>query len=95
VEGHPEQALELAARIPEKIDLLITDVVMPGMNGRQLFERLNVDRPDIEKVLYMSGYTNNVFVENGELEDGIQLLQKPFTVDALMERVNALLHPPG
>jgi hypothetical protein len=95
VEGHPEQALELAARIPEKIDLLITDVVMPGMNGRQLFERLNVERPDMEKVLYMSGYTNNVFVEHGELEDGIRILQKPFTVDALTERVNALLHPPG
>lgn len=95
VEGHPEQALELAARIPEKIDLLITDVVMPGMNGRQLFERLNVERPDIDKVLYMSGYTNNVFVENGELEDGIQLLQKPFTVDSLIEKVNALLYPPG
>ncbi len=94
VEGHPELALELAVRIPEKIDLLITDVVMPGMNGQQLFERLIVERPDINKVLYISGYTNNVIVENGVLEEGIHFLQKPFTVDALMEKVNCLLHPP-
>ncbi|MSN24598.1 MAG: PAS domain S-box protein [Geobacter sp.] len=92
-EGHPERALELARLIPEKIDLLITDVVMPGMNGQQLFERLNVERPDIDKVLYMSGYTNNVIVTNGSLEEGVHFLQKPFTVDALMEKINLLLHP--
>jgi len=94
VEGHPERALELARQIPEKIDLLITDVVMPGMNGQQLFERLNVERPDIGKVLYMSGYTNNVIVTNGTLEEGIHFLQKPFTVDALIEKINELLHSP-
>ncbi len=93
VEGHPEQALELARQIPEKIDLLISDVVMPGMNGQQLFERLNVERPDIDKVLYMSGYANSVIVENGTLEEGPMFLQKPFTVDMLMEKINALLHP--
>lgn len=95
VEGHPEQALDLVRRIPEKIDLLITDVVMPGMNGQQLYERLIVERPDLDKVLYMSGYTNNIIVENGVLEEGIHFLQKPFTVDALMEKVTGLLHPPG
>lgn len=93
VEGHPELALELARQIPEKIDLLITDVVMPGMNGQQLFERLNVERPDIDKVLYMSGYANSVIVDNGTLEEGPLFLQKPFTVDMLMEKINALLHP--
>jgi len=88
---HPEQALELARQIPEKIDLLITDVVMPGMNGQQLFERISVERPEIDRVLYMSGYTNNIIVNAGALEEGIHFLQKPFTLDALMAKVRGLL----
>lgn len=89
---YPEHALELIKRNPEKIDLMITDVVMPGMNGQQLFERINAERPDIDRVLYMSGYTNNVIVNAGALEEGIHFLQKPFTVDALMSKVKELLH---
>ncbi|MDO9308893.1 MAG: cache domain-containing protein [Deltaproteobacteria bacterium] len=88
---HPEQALELVRRIPEKIDLLITDVVMPGMNGQQLFERISAERPEIDRVLYMSGYTNNIIVNAGALEEGIHFLQKPFTLDALMAKVRGLL----
>ncbi len=89
----PEHALELVKHMSEKIDLLITDVVMPGMNGQQLFERINAERPEIERVLYMSGYTNNVIVNDGALEEGIHFLQKPFTVDALMIKVRDLLPP--
>jgi len=88
---HPEQALELVRQIPGKIDLLITDVVMPGMNGQQLFERINAEHPEIDRVLYMSGYTNNIIVNAGALEEGIHFLQKPFTVDALMVKVRGLL----
>lgn len=88
---HPEQALELLKNLPEKIDLVITDVVMPGMNGQQLFERITADHPEITRVLYMSGYTNNIIVTDGELDDGLHFLQKPFTVDALMSKVEELL----
>jgi len=87
----PEQALELLKDIPEKIDLVITDVVMPGMNGQQLFERITADHPEITRVLYMSGYTNNIIVTDGELDDGLHFLQKPFTVDGLMSKVEELL----
>ena len=92
---YPEHALELVRQIPDKIDLLITDVVMPGMNGQQLFERINAERPDIERVLYISGYTNNFIVTAGALVEGLHFLQKPFTVDGLMARVKGLLHPSG
>jgi two-component system cell cycle sensor histidine kinase/response regulator CckA len=92
---HPARALELVKDIREKIDLVITDVVMPGMNGQQLFERIAADHPEIDKVLYMSGYTNNVIVTDGELDDGLHFLQKPFTVDAFMAKVKELLNPDG
>jgi CheY-like chemotaxis protein len=88
---HPEHALALLPQITEKIDLVITDVVMPGMNGQQLFEKISADHPEINKVLYMSGYTNNVIVTDGKLDDGLHFLQKPFTVDALMAKVKELL----
>lgn len=90
---HPEHALALLKQIPERIDLLITDVVMPGMNGQQLFEKISADHPEIDKVLYMSGYTNNVIVTDGKLDDGLHFLQKPFSVDALMVKVKELLSP--
>ena len=90
MENDPMKALERAQQIG-RIDLLITDVVMPGMNGRQLFERLSAEHPDIGKVLYMSGYTNDVFIKDGQLQEGISFIQKPFTVDAFMEKITALL----
>jgi len=90
---HPERALVLVKEISEKVDLVISDVVMPGMDGKQFFERLTADHPEIDTVLYISGYTNNVIVSDGELAEGLPFLQKPFTVDALMVKVKGLLQP--
>jgi len=92
VAEHPEKALEIV-RTAARIDLVISDVVMPGMNGKQLFEQINTDRPEIDKVLYISGYTDNVIVSNGVLEEGLHFLPKPFTADALIAKVMELLHP--
>jgi two-component system, cell cycle sensor histidine kinase and response regulator CckA len=76
--------------VREPIDLLLTDVVMPGMSGRQLALRLTELHPDL-KVLFMSGYTDNVMAQHGVLEPGTELLQKPFTLDSLGDKVRAVL----
>ena len=85
------QALELASAHAEKIDLLLTDVVMPGMSGRELAERLSLSRPET-KVLYMSGYTDNMIVHHGVLQPGIAFLQKPFTRDILAGKLREVLN---
>lgn len=85
-----EQALETIANIDFDIDLLITDVIMPGMNGKQLSDRV-VARHPRARVLYMSGYSENTIVHHGVLEDGIELLQKPFSPSDLAKRIRQLL----
>lgn len=91
---HPARALELVQEIPERIDLVITDVVMPGMNGPQLFAKISEDHPEIDRVLYMSGYTDNVFGTAADLsEGGLCFLQKPFTIDTFVGKVRELLAP--
>jgi len=83
----PELALEMALAPAVAIDLLVTDVIMPGMNGQELYERLQESRPHLP-VLFISGYTNDLVVHNGMLEEGINFLQKPFTIDQFMSKVN-------
>ncbi|HET9517540.1 MAG TPA: ATP-binding protein [Actinoplanes sp.] len=80
------QALELAARHDGRIDLLVSDVVMPGMLGKDLAERLVAVRPDT-RVLYMSGYAQPVLASEGTLDPGVMLLEKPFTADDLLRAV--------
>jgi two-component system, cell cycle sensor histidine kinase and response regulator CckA len=82
-------ALELAALHAGPIDLLVTDVVMPGINGRELADRVRMVRPDI-RVLYMTGYTDQAVVHRGSLAAGAVLLQKPFTLAALASKLREI-----
>jgi two-component system cell cycle sensor histidine kinase/response regulator CckA len=88
------EALEMVHRHPDPIHLLLTDVVMPGMNGRALFESLVSVRPDLA-VLYMSGYTDDVIAHRGVFEPGTLVLAKPFTALALLRRVREALGERG
>jgi signal transduction histidine kinase len=85
-----EHAVSQAAELREPIDLLLTDVVMPGMSGRQLAVRLMETHPGL-KVLFMSGYTDTVMAQHGVLEPGTELLPKPFTLQSLGDKVRAVL----
>jgi PAS domain S-box-containing protein len=85
-------ALELVKKHPGRIHLLLTDVVMPGINGRELANRLTALQPEI-KVLYMSGYTNDLIDQQGILDQDTALIEKPFTLRSLLAKVYQVLHP--
>jgi PAS domain S-box-containing protein len=89
----PEDAERLAGNNGAEIHLLLTDVVMPGMSGRELAKRLTGRYPNL-RVLYMSGYTYNVIAQDGTLEEGISFLQKPFTPQVLTQKVRESLDRP-
>jgi PAS domain S-box-containing protein len=88
---HAGEALLLCERHQGKIDLLLTDVVLQQMGGRELAERLTRSRPEL-RVLYISGYTDDAIVQHGVLNAGTAFLQKPFTTDALTRKVRQVLN---
>ncbi|MBI4763516.1 MAG: PAS domain S-box protein [Deltaproteobacteria bacterium] len=88
--GNEQEALSVLQSNPEGIDLLLTDVVMPGLGGKDLAERVKTIQPGI-KVLYMSGYTDNTIVHHGYLDQGIDFIEKPFTPEALALKVRTVL----
>jgi CheY-like chemotaxis protein len=85
-----EAALAVAGEDSAPIHLLVTDVVMPGMNGRQLAERLARAHPET-RTLFTSGYTENIIAHHGVLERGIEFLSKPYTLETLTSRVREML----
>jgi PAS domain S-box-containing protein len=85
-----EDALLVCEQFKDPIHLMLTDVVMPGMSGHELAKRLKSLHPKM-KVLYMSGYTDNAIVLHGVLVEGVNYIQKPFTVDALTKKVREVL----
>jgi hypothetical protein len=87
---NPEEACSLARENSTAVKMLVSDVVMPRMNGPELYDRLRDIIPGL-KVLFMSGYANNVTVHNGTLEEGVNFIAKPFTSEELMRRVSSLL----
>jgi len=94
IEAHsPAEAERLAGSNGAEIHLLLTDVVMPGISGRELAKRLTARFPHL-RVMFMSGYTYNVIAQNGTLEEGISFLQKPFTPQLLTEKVREALNRP-
>jgi CheY-like chemotaxis protein len=88
--SNAEQAIQTAEGFSGSIDLLLTDVVMPGMSGRQLAENISSKRPQT-KIIYMTGYTDDMVVQYKVLEPGVKLLQKPFTKVDLALKVRSTL----
>lgn len=88
--GTPGEALQLAEKRTASIHLLVTDVIMPGMNGRDLAYQIQAIYPDI-KTIFISGYTSNVIAHRGVLDEGVNFLQKPFSIRDLGVKVRATL----
>ena len=86
----PGRAIEIASENRIRIDLLVSDVVMPGMNGPELYEQLIVQMPNL-RVVYISGYPMNPSIRGGTLEEAVNYLQKPFTAEALLERIRLVM----
>jgi two-component system, cell cycle sensor histidine kinase and response regulator CckA len=92
--GDGKQAIEVATRYSGPIDLLVTDVVMPGLDGGELAAVLSAFRPEL-KLLYVSGYPNQLITYHGALETAVALLEKPFTTQDLLSRVRSVLSNPA
>jgi CheY-like chemotaxis protein len=88
--GSGDEALRIAEGYPGPIHLLLTDVVMPRMTGKQLADRLRAVRPGL-KVVYMSGYTADVISRQGVMDSGIEFIKKPFSPEALALKVRSVL----
>ena len=83
-------ALDRLLKKESRIDLLLTDIVMPGLNGRQVADKAREQLPNL-KVLYMTGYSRNAVVHQGRLDQGVDLLQKPISQAELAHRVRVVL----
>src|SRR5262249_13301131 len=92
--GSGQEALRICDSHRGAIDLMVTDVIMPGMNGREVYEHLVRRRPRL-KVLYMSGYTQSAIVHRGVLEPGTAFVQKPFTIPTFLDSVREVLDSPS
>jgi DNA-binding response OmpR family regulator len=88
--GSAEEALAMASSASGRIDLLVTDVMLPGASGRELAEKIRETRQDL-RVLYISGYTDDDAVRTGAIPPGSKFLQKPFTLGALVGKVRESL----
>jgi CheY-like chemotaxis protein len=88
------EALLVCEREGQRIDLILTDVVMPALSGRELADRLKQLRPGI-KVLFMSGHTDDAMVHHGVLAKDVEFIQKPFSPDELAIKVRGVLMSPG
>ena len=86
----PGEALRLASDFADKIHLLLTDVIMPEINGRELMDRLLPSHPKM-KYLFMSGYTANIIATHGVLDEGVNFIQKPFTLKDLSTKIREAL----
>jgi CheY-like chemotaxis protein len=85
-----EEAIELSATHPTAIDLLLTDVVMPGLGGREVAEKIQQQRPAI-KVLFMSGYTDDLVLAHGVAQGNAAFIEKPFAAPKLLGRIRKVL----
>jgi PAS domain S-box-containing protein len=90
---HPQKCIEQCESNDTRYDLLVTDVILPKMNGRELYLYLRKSTPEL-KVLYVSGYTRDVISTHGLLEKGVQHLQKPFTIRGLLRAVRDAINAP-
>ena len=88
--AHPDDGLAIGDKPAEEIDLVLTDVVMPGMNGPEMAQRLVFRHPSL-RVLYLSGHDPETLVPLGVPKNGPAILRKPFTMDALVKRVSGAL----
>ena len=86
----PGEAIKIASNLDEKIDLLLTDVIMPEMNGKQLYQQISSVRKSI-RVIFMSGYSFDIISEQGCLDSQTNLVQKPFTIKDLSEMIHKVL----
>jgi CheY-like chemotaxis protein len=83
---HPAEGIETCQRHSGQIDLLLTDVVMPGMNGKEMANRIAEMLPEL-RVVFMSGYTEQALLKDGLLDSRIEYLQKPFSLHTLRQRL--------